>query len=135
MTQEAAKIVEAFIQAFGLGDARRLGPFLAEEVDAWFEEAGMLCGRRTVLDFWRRLFQSYPEVDVKTSKVIVEGGLVIAELLYRLQPGKGKATSVRTISVFEVKDDRIVCWADHADLTDVPRKERDLWRRLGAARW
>lgn len=135
MTHDAAEIVEAFIQAFSLGDARQLGPFLAEEVDARFEEAGTLFGRRAVLDFWRRLFQSYPEIDVKTSKVIVEGGLVIAELLYRLQPGKGKTTSVRTISVFEVKNNLIVGWADHADLTDVPGKERDLWRRLGAARW
>lgn len=135
MARTAVELVQAFAEAFSLSDARALAPFLGEEITARFEEAGRLDGRRTVLDFWRRLFQVYPHVHLQISRFVADGGLVIAEVLYALSPSAERTTSVRTISVFEVEDDVIVRWADHADLTDVPIQERALWRRLGAARW
>lgn len=135
MSRAPRELVQAFVEAFGHGDARYLAPFLSEDVTAEFEDAGRLHGRRTVVDFWRRLFQTYPEIDLKMSKLVAEEDLVIAELLYELKPGKGQAIKVRTISVFEIRDDSILGWMDHADLTDVAAKERALWRRLGAARW
>lgn len=135
MSRAAEELVQAFIKAFSQGDARNLAPFLDEDVSARFEEAGRLDGRRMVVDFWRRLFQTYPEIDLRIGKLVKEGNLVIAELLYGLKTGRGVTTPVKTISVFEIRRDLIVSWVDHADLTDVPSKERELWRRLGAARW
>ena len=135
MSRSAEELVQAFIRAFSQGDARSLAPFLDEDVSARFEEAGGLEGRRMVVDFWRRLFQTYPEIDLRIGKLVKEGSLVIAELLYGLKTSRGVTTSVKTISIFEIRRDLIVSWVDHADLTDVPSKERDLWRRLGVARW
>lgn len=135
MSRTAEELVQAFILAFSQGDARSLAPFLDEDVSARFEEAGGLDGRRKVVEFWRRLFHTYPEVDLRIGKLVKEGSLVIVELLYRLKTGPGVTTSVKTISVFEIRREQIVSWVDHADLTDVPLKERELWRRLGAARW
>jgi len=135
MSRSAPDLLHAFAEAFSQGDARVLAPFLDEDITAQFEEAGRLAGRRTVLDFWRRLFQTYDIIDLQIAKLVTEGGLVIAELLYRLKPARGTTTAVRTISVFQVHEGLIVSWVDQADLTDVPGKERELWRRLGSARW
>ncbi len=135
MSDSATNLLQTFAKAFSLGDFRMLTPFLGEDVTAQFEEAGRIKGRKSVLDFWRRLFQTYAQIDLHVTKVAAEGGLVLAELFYRLTPGRGSTTSVRTISIFEIRDDVIISWVDHADLAEVSRKERELWRRLGSARW
>lgn len=116
-------------------DVRRLEAFLAEEVAARFDEAGELRGRRALLGFWRRLFQSYPLFELHILKSVTEQDLVIAEAIYLIGQRGGGVMSVPVIAVFEIRDDAVVRWDDHADLAGVPWKERQRWRRLGGSRW
>jgi limonene-1,2-epoxide hydrolase len=135
MLRAAGDLVTTFAGALNSGDVRRLDPFLAEDVEAWFDEAGRLSGRRALLAFWRRLFQTYPIFELHIVKAIAQDDLAIAEAIYLLGPSRGPVLSVRAIAVYEIKNNLIARWTDHADLAEVPMTERERWRRLGAARW
>ncbi len=135
MSRSALDLIQAFAQVFRQGNAQSLALFLDEDVCASFAQSGALAGRRTVVDFWRRLFERYSEIDVRIGKLVTEGSLVIGELSYTLKTRSGRTTYVRTVSVFEIKVGLILNWVDHADLAAVPDQEKELWRRLGAARW
>lgn len=128
-------VVQAFAAQIASRDARRLESYLSEHVTAEFDVAGRLVGRQAVLGFWRRLFQSYVLFELHITKSVIQDDLVIAQSIYLLGPRMGGLLDVRAINVFEVKRGLITRWRDHADLGDVPPTEKELWRRLGAARW
>ena len=128
-------VIQAFADEIASRDARRLETFLSEHVVARFDVAGSLVGRAAVLGFWRRLFQSYALFELHIVKTVIQGDLVLAESLYLLGPRKGGLMDIRAISIFEVEHGVITRWQDHADLSDVPQTEQELWSRLVSARW
>lgn len=129
------KLVDAFASEIERRDARRLERYFAEHVAAHFDVAGDFVGRHALLAFWRRLFQSYSQFELHILKSVTEGPLVIAESAYLLASKRGVLPVVRAITIIEVEDGAIVSWRDHADLSDVPQKETERWRRFGQARW
>lgn len=135
MVRTPGDVLRAFVQQIAARDIHAFEAFLDDCVDATFEESGLLRGRRAVVAFWRRLFQTYPVCEMHLIRLIEEGAMVIAEAVYILGAARGPLMSVRAISLFEIKDERIIRWTDHADLGDVPASERQKWRRLGSAKW
>jgi limonene-1,2-epoxide hydrolase len=135
MRRAPGDLVRAFAGAVSSGDVGSLEPFLDDDIDATFDEAGALSGRRTVLAFWRRLFETYVRFEMHIVRLVEEGSVVIAEAVYILHMRRGGSLSVRAMALFEIEKDRIVRWTDHADLADVSPEERRRWRRLGAAKW
>lgn len=135
MLRTPGDVIRAFAQQISARDIRAFETFLDDSIDATFEEAGVLLGRRAVVAFWRRLFQTYPVCEMHLIRLIEEGAMVIAEGVYILGAARGPVMSVRAISLFELRGERILRWTDHADLGDVPVSERQKWRRLGSARW
>lgn len=128
-------VVQAFAGEIATRDARRLEAYLSEHVIARFDVAGSLVGRAALLGFWRRLFQSYALFELHIVKTVIQDDLVLAESLYLLGPRRGGVMDIRAISIFEVERGLITRWQDHADLNEVPITEKELWRRLGSARW
>lgn len=128
-------VVQAFAREIASRDARRLEAYLSDHVVARFDVAGSLVGRAALLGFWRRLFQSYALFELHIVKTVIQGDLVLAESLYLLGPRRGGVMDIRAISIFEVERSIITRWQDHADLSEVPANEKELWRRLGSARW
>lgn len=128
-------VVQAFAREIAFRDVRRLESLVSDDIDARFDVAGILVGKAALLGFWRRLFQAYSLVELHILKCVVEEDLVIADSAYFLAARRGGLVDVRAISIFEVGQGVITHWRDHADLAEVPKAEKDLWRRLGGARW
>ncbi|MBB5747092.1 nuclear transport factor 2 family protein [Brevundimonas variabilis] len=128
-------VVQAFAREIAFRDVRRLEPYLGEHVAARFDIAGDLIGRKALLGFWRRLFQTYSLFEFHILKCVVEDELVMAEGVYLLATRHAAVLDVRAISIFEVEQGIITHWRDHADLTEVPMSEKDRWRRLSGSRW
>lgn len=128
-------LVQAFAKEIAFRDVRRLESYLAEHVAARFDIAGDFSGRSALLGFWRRLFQTYSLLELHILKCVAEGDLVIAESAYFLAAPRSAVLDVRAISVFEVEQGVITHWRDHADLAEVPKSDKDRWRRLSGARW
>lgn len=135
MVRTPGDVIRAFAQQIAARDIRAFETYLDDSIDATFDEAGSLPGRRAVVAFWRRLFQTYPVCEMHLIRLIEEGAMVIAEGVYILGGTRGPLMSVRAISLFEIEGERILRWTDHADLGDVPASERQKWRRLASARW
>lgn len=135
MSRSAGDLVRALAAEIGSGDSRRLSPFLTDDIEANFDEAGRLTGKRSLLAFWRRIFQIHPVFEMHVVKLVAEGPIVIVETIYVIGARRGPLMSVRAISLFEIGNGLIERWTDHADLASIPSGERERWRRLGAARW
>lgn len=135
MSRMPRALVQAFAGEIASRDTRRLEPYLAEHVAARFDVAGDLVGRAALLAFWRRLFQTYALFELHILKAVAEDEIVIAESVYLLGKRGGDPMPVRAITIFEVRQELITHWRDHADLAEIPQSEQERWRRLGSARW
>lgn len=135
MTADPAELVRAFAAEFGGGDVRRLAAYLTEDVRAQFAETAVMEGRRSVIAFLRRLFQTYPVRELQLLKCVSDLPIVIVEAVYIFAFSKAPAVTLQAIIVFEIRDGGIASWTDYADLDDASREERARWRRLATANW
>ena len=135
MSRASDQLIRDFAEAFSFGDVQRLTPFLDDEVVSAWGDSLTFFGRRRLLDVWRRLFRTYRGVEVHIDKLVIDDRLVIAELRYVLRTHERTEVSVPAMAVFETADDRIVRWSDHADMSEVGTRDRDLILRLAGARW
>ncbi len=125
----------SFLRAFRAHRAEALEPFL--HADVTYAVAGFagVEGRRAVLAYWRRMFESHAEVRMSASRRIQDGEVVIAAQRQAYASTARAPVVVDSLVVYELRDGRIFGWSDTLRALDLDPDERDLWRRLRRARW
>ena len=123
-----------FLRAFRSLRHQALEPFLDEEVVYHVEGFDPIGGRRSVLAYWRRMFEVYEAIGLSLSRHVRDAGVVIAAQR-QLYFGRDRPPLViDSLTVYELADERIRAWTDRLQ-GEVAEVETALWRRLRTARW
>lgn len=127
--------VPDFLKAFRARRHQDLAPFLHEEVVYAVEGFDPLVGRRAVLAYWRRMFETHETVRMSLERHVRDGDLVIAAQRQLYVAGRRQPLLVESMVVYELKDELIRHWSDRPCADDLTGEDAAVWRRLRTARW
>lgn len=127
--------IPAFLQAFAGQRDRDLEPFLHEDVAYKVEGFAPLEGRRDVLSYWRRMFESHRLIRMSLERHMRDGDVVIVAHRQVYSAFKRPPLVLEGMAVFELAQEKIRAWDDGLRAADLPAEEADLWSRLRSARW
>ncbi|MFN4287413.1 MAG: nuclear transport factor 2 family protein [Brevundimonas sp.] len=127
--------VPDFLRTFSVRRVERLEPFLDEAVV--YEVSGLdaVEGRRAVLAFWRRMFETYGEIGMGLVRHVADEDIVLAEQRQVFVPHGRPPVILDNLAVYQLRGGRIRSWREYVDLEAAGPDEVALWRRLRTARW
>lgn len=124
-----------FLSVFATRRHENLEPFLDEEVVYRVDGFEPVVGRRAVLAYWRRMFESHEVVRMSLARQVRDGDLVLTAQRQFFSPTRWPPLLFDSMVLYEFHNDRVRVWWDCLSPEDIDESHTELWRRLRIARW
>jgi limonene-1,2-epoxide hydrolase len=127
--------IPRFLQVFGARRHEALEPFLHEDVTYRMEGFAAIEGRRPVLDYWRRMFETHDTIRMGLERHVRDGNVVIVAQRQVYVAMRRPPLVLDGMAIFELSQEKIRIWDDRLPPDDLPADHAGVWRRLRTARW
>ncbi len=113
------EVVNRYFDAVDAEDWESLADVLHRDVELTACGARPRSGSEAVMAMFRKVFQRFPAHSDRPTRLIVEGGTVVAEIHFEGTSETGVEISFEAVDVFDLRDGRIIRiaqWFDSAAL-------------------